>query len=63
MQSQLPDRQQCPMQTGSLIKPKPGQCFSQPGASYSESELEENGSRSLAEALWRLNPVVYSYPR
>ncbi|RUL73949.1 hypothetical protein [Dyella choica] len=48
----------CIRDTGSLLKPKPGECLPVAGRSYSKQDIDATGATSLAPALERLDPAV-----
>jgi hypothetical protein len=53
-----PGDRNCLRDTGSLIKPKPGQCLSVSGRSYSKEDIDRTGARTLGPALRDLDPSV-----
>ncbi|GLQ89722.1 hypothetical protein [Dyella flagellata] len=48
----------CIRDTGSLIKPKPGECLPVAGRSYSKQDIDNTGETRLGPALERLDPAV-----
>lgn len=53
-----PGDRNCLRDTGSLIKPKPGQCLPVAGRSYSKEDIDRTGARTLGPALRDLDPSV-----
>jgi hypothetical protein len=53
-----PGDHNCLRDTGSLIKPKPGQCLPVTGRSYSKQDIDRTGERTLGPALRDLDPSV-----
>ena len=53
-----PGDRNCLRDTGSLIKPKPGQCLPVAGRSYSREDIDRTGARTLGPALKDLDPSV-----
>jgi hypothetical protein len=53
-----PGDRNCVRDTGSLIKPKPGQCLPVAGRSYSKDDIDRTGARTLGPALRDLDPSV-----
>jgi hypothetical protein len=53
-----PGDRNCLRDTGSLIKPKPGQCLPVAGRSYSKQDIDRTGARTTAGALRELDPSV-----
>lgn len=53
-----PGDRNCLRDTGSLIKPKPGQCLPVAGRSYSKDDIDRTGARTLGPALRDLDPSV-----
>jgi hypothetical protein len=53
-----PGDRNCLRDTGSLIKPKPGQCLPVTGRSYSKDDIDRTGARTLGPALRDLDPSV-----
>jgi hypothetical protein len=53
-----PGDRNCLRDTGSLIKPKPGQCLPVTGRSYSKQDIDRTGARTTAGALRELDPSV-----
>jgi hypothetical protein len=53
-----PGDRACLRDTGSLIKPKPGQCLPVAGRSYSKDDIDRTGARTLGPALKDLDPSV-----
>lgn len=52
----------CLTETGSRIKPKPGQCLNVAGRSYSHDELQSTGEVNLDDALSHLDPSITPGP-
>jgi hypothetical protein len=48
----------CLTETGSRIKPAPGQCLNVPGRVYSHEELQSTGATNLDEALSHVDPSI-----
>ncbi|MDI3260578.1 MAG: hypothetical protein QJR02_12900 [Sinobacteraceae bacterium] len=48
----------CLTETGSLIKPKPGQCLNVPGRVYGHDELLSTGQVNLGDALSHVDPSI-----
>ena len=53
-----PGDRNCLRDTGSLIKPTPGQCLPVSGRSYSRQDIDRTGARTLGPALRDLDPSV-----
>ncbi|HTC28905.1 hypothetical protein [Dyella sp.] len=53
-----PGDRSCIRDTGSLIKPKPGQCLPVAGNSYSKQDIDRTGARTLGPALRDLDPAI-----
>jgi hypothetical protein len=48
----------CVHDTGTRIKPPPGECSTSPGRSYSKEDLDRTGKTSVAGALRNLSPSL-----
>jgi hypothetical protein len=48
----------CIRDTGSLIKPKPGQCLPVAGTTYTKDDIDRTGERTLGPALQNLDPSI-----
>ncbi|HZR33969.1 MAG TPA: hypothetical protein VFA75_01240 [Nevskia sp.] len=48
----------CVQDTGSHIRPKPGECLPVAGRSYSREDMENTGSFSNSDALRHLDPSI-----
>lgn len=49
----------CIRDTGSHIKPRPGECLNVPGRSHGRDEIDETGRRNdLGRALQQIDPSV-----
>ena len=53
-----PGDRNCIRDTGSLIKPKPGECLPVAGRSYSKQDIDATGETRLGPALERLDPAI-----
>ena len=53
-----PGDRNCLQDTGSLIKPKPGNCLPVHGNSYSKDDIDRTGQPTLGPALQMLDPSV-----
>ena len=53
-----PGDRNCIRDTGSLIKPKPGQCLPVAGRTYTKEDIDRTGARTLGPALRDLDPSV-----
>lgn len=53
-----PGDRQCIRDTGSLIKPKKGECLPVSGRSYTKQDIDNTGERTLGPALQKLDPSV-----
>lgn len=53
-----PGDRNCIRDTGSLIKPKPGQCLPVAGRTYSQQDINRTGERSLGPVLQNLDPSI-----
>ncbi|WP_243050688.1 hypothetical protein [Dyella sp. RRB7] len=53
-----PGDRNCLQTTGSLIKPKPGNCLPVHGNSYSKEDLDRTGQPNVGPALQMLDPSI-----
>ena len=53
-----PGDRNCIRDTGSLIKPKPGECLPVAGRSYTKQDIDATGETRLGPALEKLDPAV-----
>jgi hypothetical protein len=50
--------QPCPIESGSRIPAKAGNCPSYPGRSYSQQDIDRTGQSQVGDALQMLDPSV-----
>lgn len=53
-----PGDRHCLRDTGSLIRPKKGECLPVSGRSYTKQEIDNTGERTLGPALQKLDPSI-----
>lgn len=58
--AELQQSSRCLKETGSRIKPAPGQpCINAAGQAYTREDIERTGATTTAEALRKLSPPVH----